>query len=467
MTSSAAWPLDKAPARRILTPLALGTLMRLPLALAGMLLLAGCLAPSAVDPASVAKVDDAVVLQTLQGLLADVPCEASSVGAQTSENLLDLAKMEYDGTQHGEIDIKADWMLAARFQAGGFEVVSLADPLNPALAAIFQSEEANAQDVKWMPDNRTAVVGVNLKVLLVDVGPVLDSPLPPAETLERNVTPVLLGEWEYPIDPTNPHDSVAPNMHMLTTARLGGEDYVFVTPNTDTGVWVLKRNGDALEYVTNFGAPLGGGAIGPHDMSLVWDEILQAPVLYVANGFEGWAAYDVTDPAAPVRLGFMLNLDPAPVSYTHTVLGAKVGDRRLVVSIAEVGLNMMKVYDATDFSTPLLVGVWWADKTAPQMPQHNIQIVGDQLFMAHYTQGVFVFDLSTVDPTPLAGTASLAPVAHYAPPQQDAADTLGFGNIWDVVVHEGLLYVNDMAHGTSVVGYGCFEPGDALASSVN
>lgn len=441
--------------------------MRLPLALVGLLLLAGCVTPGALDPVSPASLPEgAASLATIRELLAGVPCEASEVADETSENLLDLAAIEYDGTQHGEIDARGDWLLVARYQGGGFEVVSIADPLNPAQASVFQSEEANAQDVKWMPDNRTAVVGVNLKVLLVDVGPVLDAGLAPAEILERNVTPQLIAEWEYPgVGPVN---DVVANMHMLTTARIGGEDYVFVAPNSDSGVWVLKRTPAGLELVTNFGAPLGGGPLGPHDMSLVWDEILQVPILYVANAFEGWMAFDVSDPANAKRLGFMLNLDPAPVSYTHTVLGAKVGDKRIVVTIAEVGANMLKVYDATSFEAPILLGVWWADKAAPQMPQHNLQIVGDKLYMAHYSKGVYVFDMAALAASPpLAGTATFAPVAHYAPLHPDAPDTLGFANVWDVVVHRGLLYVNDMAHGTAVVGYGCLAPGDPAATSVN
>lgn len=439
--------------------------MRLPLAVVGILLLAGCATPDVVDPAAVADAEAASIVASVQALLADVPCEAAGIGPETSENLLDLAAIEYDGTAHGEIDVRGDWMLAARYQGGGFEVVSVRDPLNPATAGIYQSEEANAQDVKWMPDNRTAVVGVNLKVILVDVGPVLDATTTPAETLEANLTLPVLAEWEYPTSQLNAHDSVAPNMHMLTTARIAGEDYVFLTPNTDTGVWVLHRTPEGLELAGNFGAPFGGGPIGPHDMSLAWDEMLGIPILYVANGFEGWMAWDVSDPTAAVQLALMPNLDPAPASYTHTALGAKVGDRRLVVTIAEVGVNMLKIYDATDFAAPVLLGVWWADKTAPHMPQHNIQIVGERLYVAHYTQGVFVFDLTAVPTTPLV--SAFNPVAHYAPAHPDAPDTLGFGNVWDVVVHRGLLYVNDMAHGTAVVGYGCLTPGDEAASSWN
>ncbi|HET6404349.1 MAG TPA: hypothetical protein VFH78_06855 [Candidatus Thermoplasmatota archaeon] len=437
------------------------------LLLASVLLLAGCVAPAAVDPASLAEGARTAALHRLHVLMAEVPCEVETVGAQTSENILELANIAYDGSAHGEIDARGDWLLAARYQAGGFEVVNIADPLSPVLAAVFQSEEENAQDVKWMPDNRTAVVGVNLQVVLVDVGPVLDAAatMTPAEILEANISPVQLSAWTYPLG-RSPLEAFA-NMHMLTTARINGEDYVFVAPNTDTGVWLLKRVGDELELVTNFGAPLGGSALGPHDMSLRWDERMEKPILYVANGFEGWLAWDVSAPESPKLLSVMPNLDPAPVSYTHSAVGGWVGERRLVVTIGEVGLNMMKVYDATNWQAPLLLGVWWADALAPHMPQHNLQLVGDKLYVAHYTKGVYVFNLSAVGGVPLLGTADIRPVAHYAPPEPESPDTLGFGNVWDVVIHRGLLYVNDMSRGTAVVGYGCLSPGDEAASSVN
>lgn len=450
-------------------PHALAGRMRLPLALAAILLLAGCVSPAALDPTAATDTSEAAVVANLRELLGGLPCEVDGVGAETSENVLEVANVAYDGSTHGEIDIRGDWLLAARFQAGGFEVVNVADPANPTLAAVYQADEENAQDVKWMPDNRTAVVGVNLNVVLVDVGPVIDATatMTPAQILEANISPVMLSAWEYPIDPTNPHDMVAPNMHMLTTARIGDADFVFIAPNTDTGVWVLQRNGDALEYVANFGAPFGGSVIGPHDMSLAWDAKLEKPVLYVANGFEGWMAWDVSSPESPTRLAVMPNLDPAPVSYTHTALGAWIGERRLVVTIAEVGLNMVKVYDATSWETPVLLGVWWGDKAAPQAPEHNIQIVGDKLYVAHYTQGVYVFNLTSLGGLPLLGSADLAPVAHYAPPEPSDGGPLGFGNVWDVVVHRGVLYVNDMSRGTAVVGYGCLVPGDEAATSWN
>ena len=435
--------------------------MRLPLlaaALAG-LAAAGCVTPASdLAPASVP--DASAVYANVRDLLAGVPCEASSVGAGTSENLKPLSLVTYDESMHGEIDIRGDHMLTARYQAGGFDVVDVSDPLDPRLVGTYQSEEDSGYDVKWMPDNRTAVVGHALTIDLVDVSPLLEPGLTPEAAEARGLAPVLLSTWTYE-DP-----GISANMHMLTTARIAGEDWVFVAPNDNQGVLLLKREGDELSFVRRIGDDVGGGPLGPHDMSLVWDELLQTPILYVANGFEGWRAFDVSDPTTPRHLATLPNLGLAQ-GYTHTILGQKVGDRRLVAMIQEVGANTLSIYDATNFQAPILLAQWRADATTPLAPQHNLQLVNGTLYMAHYTKGVYAFDLNALASTPLLGTLTLKPVAHYANPEPQDGGTLGFANVWDVVVHEGVLYIEDVYAGTAVVGYGCLTPGDPAATSWN
>jgi hypothetical protein len=130
----------------------------LALAAASLMLAAGCVAPSDVTTNS-AAVDAALVTQTLQQLLEGVPCEAKVVDEKTSENLKPISQVAFSDKTHGEIDIAGDWLLSARYAEGGFEVVHIADPVNPAKMGFYQSEEKSALDVKWMPDNMTAVVG--------------------------------------------------------------------------------------------------------------------------------------------------------------------------------------------------------------------------------------------------------------------------------------------------------------------
>ena len=437
--------------------------MRFPGVLAVLLLLlaAGCVTPASdLSPAGALPVDAEASFAAVRDLLAGVPCEAKGVGAGTSENLLPLASVTFDESMHGEIDVRGDWLLAARYQNGGFEVVDVSDPLAPRLVGTYQSEEASAYDVKWMPDGRTAVVGHELTVELVDVSPLMVPGLTMEDAEAKGLAPALLSTWTYE-DPGS-----GANMHMLTTARIGGTDWVFVAPNDNTGVLLLKLEGSELKLVRHIGEDLGGGPLGPHDMSLVMDELLQKPVLYVANGFEGWRAFDVSDPENPVHLATMPNLGLAQ-GYTHTVLGQKVGERRLVATIQEVGVNTLSVYDATNFQLPVLLAQWRADASTPIAPQHNIQLVNGSLYMAHYTKGVYVFDLNTLGGAPLLGSLELEPVAHYANPQPQDGGALGFANVWDVVVHKGLLYVEDVYAGTAVLGYGCLVPGDENAESWN
>lgn len=430
----------------------------LPLLAVG-LLLAGCVTPPTdVEPSAA---DDAAASSaayaSLQAALGDLPCEASSVGAETSDNLRDVAFLPYETftepTAHGEIDLRGDWMLVARYGGGGFEIVNVADPAVPTQVALHAVDGPGALDVKWMPDGKSAVVGRDTMIELVDLTEIVDSTLPLAELAAANLTPTLVYTWQHPM-PTVPMPVT--NMHMLYTKRIAESDYVFIAPNDDTGVWILKLTGVGaerkLEYVTNVAIPLGGGVIGPHDMWVGDDEILGTPVLWVSNGFEGFKAYDVGDPANPELLSIFPNF--VGQGYTHSIMAQKVGDRRLMATIAEVGVNTLRVWDVTNLAAPILLAEWWADRADPSQAQHNLQIVNGTLYVAHYGYGVYAFDLNGLT-LPLVGSATLAPVAHYATQ----------GSIWDVAIHRGLMYVNDIGAGTGVVAFGCMVPGDELATS--
>lgn len=429
--------------------------------LAFTLVLAGCVAPpDEVDPASLPGAGGAVdALAELAASLVDLPCEAT-VGGGTSDNMREVALLPYetfsDPTAHGEIDVRGDWMLVARYGASGFELVNTADPRAPAQVALYAPEDASGSlDVKFMPDNKTAVVGHGRTIDLVDISMVVDAGLSVDALVAANLTPELVTRWEHPA-PRVPMPVT--NMHMLFPIRIGEEDYVFLAPNDDTGTWILKVVGEGadrkFEYVTNVGAPLGGGPLGPHDMWVGLDEMTQKHYLWVSNGFEGWQAYDVSDPASPQLLGLMPNL--VGQGYTHSIMAKQVGDRRLLATVAEVGVNTLRIWDVTDIRTPLLLAEWWADRTSPTQMQHNLQIVNGTLYVAHYGYGVYVFDLTTLGAAPLLDSATLAPVARFQP--QGA-------NIWDVVLSEGVVYANDIGVGTYAVAFGCVKPGDALATS--
>src|SRR5687768_3619255 len=254
--------------------------MRSPSALLVLALLAaGCL-----DAGDDALGDGpGVDLPDLGALVADLPCEAPFDDVGTTENLRQLSLTEFDGESGPqEIDVAGDLLLAARDM--GFSTVDVSDPLLPVVVGHY-GDAGGMLDVKFTPDNLTAIVSSYDNIDLVDVRD-------PAE-------PRQVGRWTFDQVGSPPSGMNGQNAHMVFPARIAGEDWVFLAPQSSTGVWVLKLTGtpDArgLEFVTTT-LPLQGGVSGPHDIFVQFDELLQAWVLYSADAFLGWTAFDVSDP---------------------------------------------------------------------------------------------------------------------------------------------------------------------------
>lgn len=393
--------------------------------------------------------------ESIRETLSGVPCRVETVGPATSANLKEIGLVTFDPSRHEMLDARGDHLLASRDQLGGLEVVDIRDPAHPEILSTLEDFAPEVLDVKWTPDGKAALLGNYTSIGVVDL------------TMPEN--PRLASVWDYPAPKQNT------NMHMLAAKRINGADWVFVAPNDDTGVHILKLEGigmnRTLTWAANFAPALNGGPLGPHDMTVLDDDILGKPLMYVANGFEGWLAADVSDPAHPVQLGGWVNADPFQ-SYTHSIVAETIGGRRIVATIAEVGVNALKVYDATDFQRPVLLAMWQANKTAPNHAEHSLQLLRGFLYMAHYHEGLYVFDLTTIGASPLLATATIAPMAHYSPPilaetNDEFQRTMGFKNVWDIVIERGILYVNDVARGVVVMGFGCLAPGDAQATSAS
>lgn len=415
-------------------------------------LLAGCAAPATDLQAGSTPAVDLAVWDHVRTLLADIPCEAE-VGAETSANLLPLSALAFpeESGSHAEADLRGDLALVARYEVGGFEVVDLADPTDLRVLSTFELPESRALDVKWMPQGDAAVVGDGGKVHLVDT--------------RDPAAPVLLSTFDEAAEGIDAHQS-----HMLYAwAAEDGTEYVYVATQTGRApMYVLKREGGELTFAGSYAwSPVlaSDAALGQHDMTVYHDELLGAPVLYVAEGTLGWSAASLDDPANPERIGGSLGLEPG-AGYAHTVRVEFVDGKRIVVTMQEVGQNTVKVYDATDLRAPVLLARWNADPTSPQTPQHNIQLLDGILYLAHYAHGVYVFDITAIERgPPVLGTLEMAPIAHYAVESPEDGGPLGFANVWDVALSKGILYVSDRATGFSSVGFGCLTPGDEAATA--
>lgn len=433
-------------------------------ALAVLLLVPGCLDPSDGGDGGGPGSSDGVAgdrFEAARAAMAGVACEAE-VGEATSDNLRLLGQATTDDPEvelsAGDIDVRGDLLASTQ------GVFSLADPANPRLLALLsfgeEDDEVHASgDIKFLSDNQTLVAGTGGGLLLIDVRD-------PGQ-------PVLEDTWAWDeFSGVNlPGGDVFLNAHMMSTARIQDTDWVFLAPNSNSGVWILRVDGEpgarTLTYVTQT-LPAEGGPLGPHDLFIHQDPFTSQWLLYSADGFHGWTVFVLDDPTAPMPIGGFAAPQPG---YTHTIQSARFGERRIVVTIAEVGENLMQVFDATVLQAPVLLATWQVEPLATT-PQHNINIVAPYLYVAHYGYGMYVFDLGAVGPVPLAGTVGFEPVAHYDPVPGGnpyVAGIGGFEAVYDVVLQDGLLYVagfSDPVNGVDVLGFGCIAPGDSEQRSV-
>lgn len=376
--------------------------------------------------------------------IGNLPCKAERVPDETSKNLKTLAQVSWTpDIETGELDIVGDLMIGHIYGApGGITTVDISDPLNPKWLNTARTEGRFSYDAKITDDGTTAVVGID------------DAPMNGGVALfdiRDPKKPKLMHTW------ISDRPGALQNGHMVYTANIDETDWVFLAPNDSTGVWILRIVGPPgkreIEYVTNT-LLVEGGPLGPHDMYIGFDEVLETWVLYAADGYHGWLAYDIGDPATPQFLGGFLH---PSTGYTHTIQAGMVGGRRIVATVEEVGANYLKIYDATNLLSPTLLGIW-SSSQVPIAAQHNLQIVKDHLYVAHYGSGIFIFDLEPLVEAGQPVTSEISPVAQYRPDNS---------SLWDVVLKDGLIYGGrfNAGGGFDVVAFGCVPAGNRAYTS--
>lgn len=467
----------------------------------------------------------AFILVVVPGALAssvvdDLPCEAD-VGGGTSDNIHRLGRIDLHANP-SDIDVRGNLAFAAIYDSeapSGFDVVDVSDPTAPRKVAEYRGTPPTVLDTRLSPDGQTALVGRTGYIDLVDVsdpedprkirsvplGTTVDAQpvtVPevdegnvsvPSQTIGASAGPVQVGPVETPgvtvplqaggqrIDPPAIE---ADQSHKIHATRIDGRSWVFAASGVGTGVGIYELVGPPgdrdLRFVTQF-AP--GVPLGAHDTWVHHDPVRDSPVLYVANSYGGWLAADVSDPSTPVPLAASPNGDPYQ-GYTHSIRAQWIDGRRIVATIQESegvfppGASALKIYDATNLQAPVLIGIgghsqlYVAGQGLPGSEmQHHIQIVDGRLYMAHYEQGVYVFDLDELEPTDLPRNLEappqpqiLEPDARYVPP--------GDGSHFDVVLEDGVIYTSDWRGFNSIDGglvslqYGCIDVGDPAQTSI-
>lgn len=393
--------------------------------------------------------DETEAFERIRRAMTGVPCDAPVSMAETTANLQRLALHTFDdGPGPREMAISGNLLLAARMD--GFTAVDISDPGDPQVLEHYGGTLGVTRDVKFSPDNQTAIMASHDAIDLVDI---------------RDPTnPVRTGRWTF-ADAPMPQSFAVGNMHMVFPARIAEEDWVFLATQSSTGVWVLRLDGPPesrnLTFVTSI-MPVSGLDAAPHDIFVEFDVDRLQWLLYSSEFREGWAVYDVSTPAEPKVVAIVPNSDG---TSTHSAQPGKVGQRRLVATTTEGGIDLLKVYDATVLERPVMIG-YWTRKVGPEIleAQHNIQIVGNRLYLAHYQNGLFVFDLSAL---PTTGAVELEPIAHYMGSHEARLGTeIGF---WDILLQDGVVYAGvhagDFEVGLHVIGFGCIRAGDVAQRS--
>ncbi len=389
----------------------------------------------------------------LAASLKDLPCESPSVPRQgTSTNLRIVSDLFVESPLTprtlAETDRQGALLVQAFYTDEGFRLINISDPQEPTeVGAYLVNAGSDTYDVKFSKQEPFVIVGFSNRIHLVDVGD------PSA--------PKLLSELRHPADYRG-------QAHMVFPHIVNETEYVFVAPSVSgTGLLVAKIVGAGLDaklelvrvYASTGPHAVYPQAFAPHDTFAEFDETYGHHVLYTANSFNGVVILNIDDPANAVPI---TSVPPAQAAaptglapnHYHTIQPTWIGDKRIFVTVSEVGYNTLKIFDATNLEQPRFLGEWVYDRAQPTNLQHNFQIVDGKIFMAHYEHGLFVFDLAKFVASPAAG---LPEIGHYEPPPG--------GLLWDILLWNGVLFVSDIPQGLHVLGYGCFEPGDARLTS--
>ena len=122
-----------------------------------------------------------------------------------------------------------------------------------------------------------------------------------------------------------------------------------------------------------------GVAIMAHDC------IVRGDTAYVAYGGGGWVALDITDRANPQELAIVVY--PDPVSHSM----ALTPDGKYLLHADEKPGGHMSVWDIQDLSNVREMTFF---ETDPEHMIHNIYVDGDLAFLAYYTEGLRVVDIT-------------------------------------------------------------------------
>ncbi len=399
----------------------------------------------------------------------------------------------------GELDIHPDHdiaLVAHAWPTAGFATVDISDPADPQVLDVYDLGHGYGADVKWDPSGEWAVLAVQAhsQLELPDAPVPLIDPL--AATVHSGIEVFHITEEGviHDIDAWTP--SPERGVHMVATHRIDGRDYVFTAYNgKGVGVFELITEEPPIgaRLVPVNAALMGSperlvdqpttlGLSGAHDMTVIDDPLLETPLLYVAHGYDGLYVYDLSDPHDPLWPDFPLGhwIDEANTWYMHTVQAEVVDDQRRIVLVPEVFSDAeaevvapLWVLDGTDLSDIGLLATWRnpGDHGSEllRFSVHNFQLIDSKIALAHYHGGVWLLEIQDQ-----ADGTRIEPVGYHVPGNDPGVPKSGIYHgvynmmdaptVWDVVVHDGVLYATDVNSGIYAIDGPAWEAGDGTMS---
>jgi choice-of-anchor B domain-containing protein len=196
------------------------------------------------------------------------------------------------------------------------------------------------------------------------------------------------------------------------------------------------ENGRTGLHILSLEDPTDPVEVGVFDGFYVHDSFTRGGVLYASAIFDGFEALvDVSDPRAPRELSRFFTGN----RFTHS--SALTPDGRWLFTTDERPGAPLEGWDMANPASPRKVSEFIA---RPGTIPHNVQIDGTRLVVSHYTEGVYLLDIS--DPT------RPRELGHYDT-YDGTAD--GFHGAWGAYLFPGtnLIVVSDIEGGLFVVRY--------------
>jgi hypothetical protein len=198
--------------------------------------------------------------------------------------------------------------------------------------------------------------------------------------------------------------------------------------STSTGEIVILSTG---EQDGTPAAPVVLASIDPpagraHDMFARGDRLYSA---WLDGGF---TVHDISDPSAPALLGSARYTG----AISHNVWPNSAGD--ILVSTDEIDGGHIRIWDAEDPEAITQIGEF---QPAPASIVHDVEVVDDVMYIAHYTAGLVIADLA--DPR---APRQLAAADFYDEPE-GSGPLDSFAGAWGVEARPPLVYVSGMESG--------------------